>query len=173
MVYFGGMYDQIAVFIKQARQKGYMGMFMSDDGFDSNEAVNIAGTSLTDGKGTYFSTVSGPASLYPGAAKFSTDYKSKFGADPQPFGAQGYDSMGICLKAIENAAKANGNKLPTRAAVSQAVRALTDYAGITGTITFNSKGDLKTAKYYVYQAVSDASKWDSILSKTLDIAPPQ
>ena len=25
LVYFGGMYDQIAVFIKQARQKGYHG----------------------------------------------------------------------------------------------------------------------------------------------------
>ena len=42
--------------------------------------------------------------------------------------------MGICLKAIEAAAKANGNKLPTREAVAKAIRALKDYAGITGTI---------------------------------------
>ena len=50
LVYFGGMFSQIAVFIKQARQKGYMGMFLSDDGFDSPEAANIAGATLTDGK---------------------------------------------------------------------------------------------------------------------------
>jgi branched-chain amino acid transport system substrate-binding protein len=174
VVYLGGMYNQWAVLIKQARAKGYMGMFMSDDGFDSPEAVNIAGQALLDGKGTYFSTVSGPASLYPGAAKFQTDFKAKFNHDPQPFAAQAYDSMGICLQAIANAAKANNNQVPTRAAVAQAVRALKDYPGITGTINFNSKGDLKTASYYVFQATStDPTKWDSTLAKTLEFAPPE
>jgi branched-chain amino acid transport system substrate-binding protein len=174
VVYLGGMYNQWAVLIKQARAKGYMGMFMSDDGFDSPEAVNIAGQALLDGKGTYFSTVSGPASLYPGAAKFQTDFKAKFNHDPQPFAAQAYDSMGICLQAIANAAKANNNQVPTRAAVAQAVRALKDYPGITGTINFNSKGDLKTASYYVFQATStDPAKWDSTLAKTLQFAPPE
>jgi branched-chain amino acid transport system substrate-binding protein len=174
VVYLGGMYNQWAVLIKQARAKGYMGMFMSDDGFDSPEAVNIAGQALLDGKGTYFSTVSGPASLYPGAAKFQTDFKAKFNHDPQPFAAQAYDSMGICLQAIANAAKANNNQVPTRAAVAQAVRALKDYPGITGTINFNSKGDLKTASYYVFQASStDPAKWDSTLAKTLQFAPPE
>jgi branched-chain amino acid transport system substrate-binding protein len=174
VVYLGGMYNQWAVLIKQARAKGYMGMFMSDDGFDSPEAVNIAGQALLDGKGTYFSTVSGPASLYPGAAKFQTDFKAKFNHDPQPFAAQAYDSMGICLQAIANAAKANNNQVPTRAQVAQAVRALKDYPGITGTINFNSKGDLKTASYYIFQATStDPTKWDSTLAKTLQFAPPE
>ena len=52
VVYFGGMYDQAAVFFKQAREKGYMGMFLSDDGFDSPEAVKIGGASLLEGGGT-------------------------------------------------------------------------------------------------------------------------
>ena len=174
VVYLGGMYNQWAVLIKQARAKGYMGMFMSDDGFDSSEAAGIAGQSLMDGKGTYYSTVSGPASLYPGAAKFGTDFKAKFNHDPQPFAAQAYDSAGICLTAIANAAKANGNKLPTRNAVALAIRALVDYPGITGTINFNSKGDLKTASYYVYQVTSlDPTKWDSTLAKTVQFAPPE
>ncbi len=90
-------------------------MFLSDDGFDSPEAANIAGAALPDGTGTYYSTVSGPAKLYPGTAKFQTDFKAKYNADPKPFAAQGYDSMGICLKAIEDAAKANGNKIPPAA----------------------------------------------------------
>jgi branched-chain amino acid transport system substrate-binding protein len=175
LVYFGGMFDQISVFIKQARQKGYNGMFMSDDGFDSPEAVNIGGKTLIEGTGTYYSTVAGPANLYPGTAKFQTDFKTKYGADPKPFAAQGYDSMGICLKAIENAAKANGNKVPTREQVTAAVRALKDYAGITGTINFNSKGDLTKAKYFVIQVISeDPAKWsDNKIDKTLDLEPPQ
>ena len=175
VVYFGGMFDQIAVFIKQARQKGYQGMFLSDDGFDSSEAAVIAGDALTQGSGTFYSTVAGPAKLYPGTAKFQTDFKAKYNADPKPFAAQGFDSMGICLQAIANAAKANGNKVPTRQAVAEAVRALKDYAGITGTINFNAKGDMVQAQYFIIQVVSpDAAKWnDNSIVKTLTFAPPE
>ncbi len=175
MVYFGGMYDQVSVFIKQARQKGYMGAFMSDDGFDASDATKIAGDALTQGKGTYYSTVAGPAKIYPGTAKFQTEFKAKYSHEPNPFAAQGYDSMGVCLKAIEVAAKANGNKMPTRAAVAQAIRGLKDYAGITGSISFNSKGDMVEAKYFVIQVTAlTPDKWaDNNIAKTLTFAPPQ
>lgn len=175
LVYFGGMYGQAAVLFKQAREKGYMGMFMSDDGFDSSDAVKIGGQSLIDGAGSYYSTVSGPASLYPGTAKFITDFKAKYNSDPQPFAAQGYDSMAICLKAIEDAAKANNNAAPTREAVAKAIRALKDFAGITGTFTFNSIGDPLVAKYFVIKVDSvDPAAWSkNSVAETLDIAPPQ
>lgn len=174
VVFFGGIYDQAAVMFKQAREKGYMGMFLSDDGFDSPEAVNIGGASMLEGGGLYYTTVAGPAKLYPGTAKFQEDFKAKYGADPKPFAAQGYDAMAICLKAIENAAKAAGG-LPTRQAVTEAVRALKDFPGITGTINFNEKGDLTSAKYFVIQVTSaDPEKWnDNTVAQTLDIEPPK
>jgi branched-chain amino acid transport system substrate-binding protein len=175
VIYFGGMFDQSSVLFKQARQKGYKGMFLSDDGFDSSDAVKIGGDVLLQGAGTYYSTVSGPASVYPGTAKFVTDFKAKFGAEPQPFAAQAYDCAAIALKAIENAAVKAGKKLPARAAVTAEVRALKNYKGITGTMTFNAKGDLTLAKYFIIQVVSsDPDKWSSNkIDKTLDIAPPQ
>jgi branched-chain amino acid transport system substrate-binding protein len=174
VVYFGGMYGQAAVLFKQAREKGYMGMFLSDDGFDSSDAAKIGGQALLDGAGTFYSTVSGPAAVYPGTAKFVTDFKTKYGSDPQPFAAQAYDSAGICLKAIEAAAKAKNGELPTRTEVANAIRALKDYAGITGTITFNSIGDPIVAKYFVIQVGSaDPAKWpENPINQTLDIAPP-
>lgn len=175
VVFFGGIYDQASVFFKQAREKGYEGMFLSDDGYDSPEAIKIGGAILLKGKGTYYTTVAGPAKLYPGTAKFQTDFKAKYGADPKPFAAQGYDCMAIALKAIENAAVAAGGKAPARKAVAEAVRALKDFPGITGKINFNAKGDLTTAKYFVIQVVSaDDTKWnDNKIDQTLDIAPPQ
>jgi branched-chain amino acid transport system substrate-binding protein len=174
VIFFGGIYDQASVFFKQAREKGYKGMFISDDGFDSPEAINIGGPALLEGGGLYYATVAGPAKLYPGTAKFQTDFKAKYGADPKPFAAQGYDSMAICLKAVENAAKAAGGKMPTRKAVAEAVRAIKDFPGITGTINFNAKGDLTVAKYFVIKVTSaDPAKWnDNQIDKTLDIAPP-
>ncbi len=173
-VYFGGMFSQAAVLFKQARDKGYTGMFLSDDGFDSSDAAKIAGQSLLDGKGTFYSTVSGPASAYPGTAKFITDFKAAYNHDPQPFAAQGYDSMAICLTAIENAAKANNNQMPTRAAVAQAIRSLKDFQGVTGTYNFNSIGDPTVSKYFVIQVKSpDPTQWASnTIVQTLDIAPP-
>ncbi|MCA1899534.1 MAG: branched-chain amino acid ABC transporter substrate-binding protein [Chloroflexi bacterium] len=174
VVYFGGMFSQAAVMFKQAREKGYMGMFLSDDGFDSSDAAKIAGQTLLDGAGTYYSTVSGPAAVYPDTAKFIADFKAKYNSDPQPFAAQGYDSMGICLKAIEAAAKAKNGEMPTRAEVAKAIRELKDYKGITGTVTFNSIGDPVVAKYFVIQVGSaDPAKWpENPIVETLDIAPP-
>jgi len=175
VIYFGGMFDQSSVLFKQARQKGFKGMFLSDDGFDSSDAAKIGGDDLLQGSGTYYSTVSGPASVYPGTAKFVADFKAKFGAEPQPFAAQAYDCAAIALKAIANAAIAAGNKIPARADVTAAVRALKNFKGITGTINFNAKGDLTVAKYFIIQVTSaDPDKWSTNkIDKTLDIAPPQ
>lgn len=175
MVYFGGMTFQAAVLFKQARERGYQGMFMSDDGFDSSDATKIAGQALLDGGGTYYSTVSGPASVYPGTAKFIQDFKAKYNADPQPFAAQGYDCMAICLKAVENAAKAKKNEVPTRSEVAQAIRALKDFPGITGTFSFNAIGDPTIAQYFVIKVKSaDPAKWsENTVVETLNLAPPQ
>jgi branched-chain amino acid transport system substrate-binding protein len=174
VIYFGGMFDQAAVLYKQARQKGYLGMYLSDDGFDASDAAKIGGDSLLQGAGTYFSTVSGPASVYPGTAKFVADFKAKFGSEPQPFAAQAFDCAAIALKAIETAAVA-AKKLPARADVTKAVRALKDFPGITGPVNFNSKGDLVKAKYFIIQVSSgDPAQWSANkIDQTLEIAPPQ
>ncbi len=175
LVYFGGMAFQAAVLFKQARERGYEGMFLSDDGFDSSDAAKIGGDTLIAGAGTFYSTVSGPASVYEGTAKFLKDFQAKYNSTPQPFAAQSYDCMAISLKAIENAAKANDGKVPTRKAVAQAVRDLKDFKGITGTFTFNDIGDPEKALYFVIQVESaDPVKWsENKIVKTLEIAPPK
>ena len=148
---------------------------MSDDGFDSSDATKIAGQTLLDGKGTFYSTVSGPASVYPGTAKFIKDFKAKYNADPQPYAAQGYDCMALCLKAVEEAAKADTNGVPNRAAVAKAIRGLKDFAGITGTFTFNEIGDPTMAQYFVIKVKSsDPAQWsENAVVETLNLAPPK
>ena len=46
---------------KQAREKGFNGLFISDDGFDSPDAAKIGGAALLQGAGSAYSTVAGPA----------------------------------------------------------------------------------------------------------------
>jgi len=69
--------------------------------------------------------------------------------------------MGICLKAIENAANANNGNKPTRNAVATAIRALT-YEGITGSLSFDDIGDLPVANYFIIKVnATSADTWSS------------
>lgn len=161
VLFFSGIYNQAGVFFKQARDAGYEGTFMGTDGMDASELANLAGDALTSGGGMVYTSVAGPASAYPKAAQFAQDFEAKYGAAPQPFAAQSYDSAGICLKAIENAAQAAGGEVPTRLAVAEAIRELT-YEGMTGSITFDEIGDLPIAKYFIIRVnATSADTWNT------------
>jgi branched-chain amino acid transport system substrate-binding protein len=173
VVFFSGIYDQAGVFFKQARDAGYEGTFMGTDGMDASGLADLAGDALVKGGGMVYTSVAGPAAAYPKAAKFAEDFAAKFGAAPQPFAAQGYDSMGVCLAAIKAAADAANGAVPTREAVRDAIRALT-YEGITGSIAFDSIGDLPTAKYFIIKvnATSGAEWGSNEIVAELDFASP-
>jgi len=74
LMYFGGIYNQAAVLLKQAREKG-MGkaLFLGPDGMDSSEMVKIAGKAAV---GMYYTTVVGPPTVYPEAKGFIADRSS-------------------------------------------------------------------------------------------------
>jgi ABC-type branched-subunit amino acid transport system substrate-binding protein len=84
VIYFGGMFDQSAVLFKQARQKGFKGMFLSDDGFDSSDAAKIGGDALLQGAGTYFSTVAGPRACIPAPRSSSPTSRPSSATSPSP-----------------------------------------------------------------------------------------
>jgi branched-chain amino acid transport system substrate-binding protein len=160
VVFFSGIYNQAGVFFKQAREAGYEGTFLGTDGMDASDLADLAGDALTSGGGMAYTSVAGPASAYPAAAQFAADYEAKFGAPPEPFAAQAYDAMGVCLTAIANAGEAAGGT-PTRTQVAEAIRALT-YEGITGTLSFDDIGDLPVAQYFIIKVnATSAAEWST------------
>jgi branched-chain amino acid transport system substrate-binding protein len=160
VVFFAGIYNQAGVFFKQAREAGFEGTFLGTDGMDSSDLAELAGDALTTGGGMAYTTVAGPASAYPDAAAFAADYEAKFGAAPEAYAAQAYDSMGICLTAIKAAAEAAGG-IPTRGDVANAIRAVS-YDGLTSTIAFDDIGDLPLAKYFIIKVnATSADTWAS------------
>lgn len=171
LIYYGGVYAGGGLVLKQAREKGITAKFIGPDGLDSTEMANLAGDAVVD---MYFTTTAGPLSLFPKAAQFIKDYEARFGEQVQPYAAEGYDSMNICLQGIKKAVDEAGGAMPTRAAVAKAVRATKDFDGITGTKSFNDKGDLTVAKYFVKQVKSaDPAKWgEAEVVKVLDIPAP-
>ncbi len=174
LVYFAGRADQAGRFFKKARDAGYMGAFLGTDGSNSPNLVKIAGPTLLDGGGMYFTDMVAPAGYYPDANQFVQDFLDDYGTFPQLYAAQAYDAAGICMKAIEEASKAKGGEIPTRGEVARAIRALKDYKGITGTFNFNKKGDPILAKYFVIKVVStDPHKWgDNTVAASYEVGPP-
>ncbi|HMH51900.1 MAG TPA: branched-chain amino acid ABC transporter substrate-binding protein [Candidatus Acidoferrum sp.] len=167
LIYFGGIYDQGAPFFKQAREKGVKSKFLGPDGLDSSDLVKIAGKAVV---GMYYTTAAAPASS-PQAKQFAEEFKKKFGKNPEPYAAESYVATAIAVKALESVVA--GGKAPSREGVAAAIRKV-KYAGMTGTIEFDDKGDPKKASYYVLQVSSDnPEKWtENKEAKRLAIAAP-
>jgi branched-chain amino acid transport system substrate-binding protein len=148
LVYFGGIYHQGGLLLKQMREKGVNAAFMGPDGLDSSEMVKIAGAQVV---GSYYTTVAGPPDAYPESSAFAKRFKQRFGKEAESFTMYGYDAALVGIKAIEQAIQTNGGKKPSRPEVSAAVRKIKGFKGITGAIAFDNKGDPVKAKYFVLQ----------------------
>ncbi|MBI5951075.1 MAG: branched-chain amino acid ABC transporter substrate-binding protein [Chloroflexi bacterium] len=175
LVYFAGLASQVGNFIKEARSLGYTGALLGTDALSSPEILDFAGPFAIDGGGLYYTMIGANLASMPNGAQFAKDYQLQFSADPQMYAPYAYDATGICLKAIEEASKAKGGEIPTRAEVVSAVHALVDYPGISGTYTFDSNGDPTTATYQVFQVSTiDPGKWgENPVVISYEMAPPE
>lgn len=82
--------------------------------------------------------------LYPESGqKFFTDYKAKFGADPEPYAIYGYEAMSVVLDAIQRAAD-KGND---RQAVIDSFFATKDKESVLGTYSIDEFGDTTLSDY--------------------------
>lgn len=148
LIFFGGIYSEGGIIIKQARDKGITVPILGGDGMDSSGLVDIAGEAV---KNVYITSVAGDATSTPEGQKFIEDYKAKFNKDAEAFSVYGYDAMGVFLQGLENAIKANNGELPSKEAVIEAVRAVKDYKGVLTEVSFDEKGDNLNAKVYLYK----------------------
>jgi len=148
LVYFGGMYAEAGLLVKQAREKNITAKFMGGDGIDSSEIVKIAGDKIV---GLIYTSAAAPISGTTEGQAWIEKYKTRFGKNVESYSSYGYDSALVALKGIENAIKANGNKMPTREQVAAEIRKTADFKGIATTVSFDDKGDNKNAKVYFFE----------------------
>lgn len=149
MIYFGGYYSDAGIIVKQAREKGFKGVFMGGDGYDSADLVKIAGTE--NANNVVFTSTVGDVGATEEGKKWIADFEKSTGNKVGIFTSFGYDSMGVMLNGLEEAIKANGGKKPTREQVLEAVHKTKDFKGKFVNVTFNDKGDNEFASVYVYK----------------------
>jgi branched-chain amino acid transport system substrate-binding protein len=70
--------------------------------------------------------------------KFTAAYEAKFGKEPELFAAEGYDVIRLIAEAI---AGTTAESL-SGSGIRDFLRRVRDYAGASGTITFDQNGDV-------------------------------
>lgn len=134
-MFYAGYDAQGAQLAKALKAVGYKGLRMSGNGVKSSVFTDGAKAA---GEGWYLSCGCQDVLTAESSKQFVADYKAMFNTDPSTYSPEAFDAANILIEAIK-AAKAAGGI--TREAVNDAVDA-TDYAGITGQISFGENGDL-------------------------------
>lgn len=159
-IYFGGMFSQTAVLLKQAVERGYDGYFLSGDGSDEANFISIAGADNV--KKAYVTSVAGDATLTEEGKKWTDRYNTHFGKAPNTYSVYGYDATLVALDALEKAINDNGGKKPTREQILKFVSATKDFKGVFSTVTFDEKGDNITSDVFVYSFAKGTYPGESV-----------
>jgi len=139
LIFFGGIYPQMGLLVRQSRELGMKAPFMSGDGSIDPKFVEIAGADAAEG--TYLTFSPDPKNIA-SAKDFITRYNSKFG-ELGPYSIYAYDAANILLTAIKDANSTEGAKIIEKLHA-------TDFTGAVGKIKFDDKGDVTVAPYVVW-----------------------
>ena len=144
VVMYGGMDATAGPMAKQMKQLGIKTKLIAGDGVCSPEFIKLAG----DAADVLTCSMAGEAveKLAKGE-DFKAKYKAKFNADVQVYSPYSYDAVYVIADAIKRAGKAD------RASITAAMPD-TNYAGLTGQIAFDAKGDIKNGAISMF-AVKD------------------
>ncbi len=143
VVFFGGMDAVAGPMMRQMKQLGIEAKFMGGDGICSGELPKLAAGTMADGQ-----VVCAEAGGVEGEAKKSMDdfyaaFKKKNNLDVQVYAPYVYDAVNVMVAAMVKAGSAEPAKyLPELQKIT--------YKGVTGTISFDNKGDIKNGALTLY-----------------------
>lgn len=139
LIYFGGIYPEGGLLVRQAQEIGLKTPFMSGDGVIDPKFIEIAG--IKEAEGTYLTFSPDPKNI-PSAKAFIEKYEKRFG-EIGPYSIYAYDAINIMLTAINNAGTLDGKAIIERLHSDE-------FSGALGKIKFDSKGDVLESPYVVW-----------------------
>jgi branched-chain amino acid transport system substrate-binding protein len=144
VVMYGGMDATAGPMAKQMKQLGIKSTFLAGDGVCSPEFPKLAG----DAAGILHCSMAGEAveKLAKGQ-EFVDKYKKRFNADVQVYSPYSYDAVYIIAEAMKRAGKADRQSIAAEVPK-------TNYAGLTGQIAFDEKGDIKGGAISMFKVVN-------------------
>ncbi len=133
-VFYGGMDAAGGPLLKQARELGIKAVFSFGDGACTDKMAELAGAAA---EGLLCSKAGIPMAATD--KKFLDAYKKMFNVDPILYAPFTYDATNLLIEAMKKANSADPAKYLPELAKSS-------YAGATGKIEFDDKGDRKNAE---------------------------
>jgi branched-chain amino acid transport system substrate-binding protein len=150
VIYFGGIYREGALLIRQLRANGVKAAFVSGDGVIGMEFINLAGEAAT---GTYLTFAPNPL-LLASAEAVIEKFKNRHGAIG-PYTLYAYDAAGALFTALARG-KPKAATRPQLLRVSQALHRMS-YMGALGILRWDGRGDLVNPPYVIYQTKKGGS----------------
>jgi branched-chain amino acid transport system substrate-binding protein len=143
VVFFGGMDAVGGPMLRQMKQLGIESKFMGGDGICTAELPNLAGGTLPQGQVVCAEAGGVEADQKAPIDDFAKRYKEKFNVDVKLYAPYVYDAVNVMVAAMVKADSADPAKYLPELAKSE-------YKGITGTIAFDEKGDIKNGALTLY-----------------------
>ena len=143
VVFFGGMDAVAGPMLRQMKQLGINAKFMGGDGICTAELAKLAGDAMADGQVVCAEAggVEGPHAK--AMDEFKAKFKAKFNMDVQIYAPYVYDATMAMVAAMQKANSTDPKKyLPALASIK--------HEGVTGTIAFDPKGDIKNGALTLY-----------------------
>lgn len=143
VVFFGGMDAVAGPMMRQMKSLGINAKFMGGDGICTGELTKLASDAMADGQVVCAEAGGVEGQQKKGMEEFSARFKKRFNADVQVYSPYTYDAVNVMVDAMVRAKSSDPAKyLPELAK--------TNYKGVTGTIAFDAKGDIKNGALTLY-----------------------
>ena len=144
IIFFGGMDAVGGPMMKQMKSLGIKAKFMGGDGICTNEMIKLAGDAMADGQVVCAEAGGVDGTLKKGMDDFSAKFKKRFNDDVKLYSPYVYDAVYVMVDAMQRAKSSEPAKyLPELAKT-------TGFKGVTGTISFDAKGDIKNGALTLY-----------------------
>lgn len=143
VVFFGGMDAVGGPMMRQMKQLGIDARFMGGDGICTGEMPKLAGDALGEGKVICAEAGGIEGENVKAVEDFQARFKQKFNFDVKLYAPYVYDAVNTMVAAMQKADSTDPKKyLPELAKIK--------YNGVTGTIEFDQRGDLKNGALTIY-----------------------
>jgi len=144
VVFFGGMDAVAGPILRQMKQLGIDAKLVGGDGICTGELPKLAAGTMGDSQ-VYCAEAGGVEGAgKKGMEDFEVAFKKKFNADVQIYAPYVYDAVNVMVAAMVKAGSSDPAKyLPVLAKTE-------GYKGVTGTIAFDNKGDIKNGALTLY-----------------------
>jgi branched-chain amino acid transport system substrate-binding protein len=148
LVYFGGLYTEGGLIVRQMRDQGVKAPLMGGDGITSDEFASVGGPGV---EGTLMTYGPDPRNK-PEAKKIVEEFRHR----AQPFEPEAYTLYSYAgVQVIKQAAEAAKSLDPKK--VAEKMHSGMNFKTVLGDLSFDKKGDITKLDYVMYIWKKDAS----------------